>query len=62
VRNLGMTVNDPAALDATYRSCLAAVSAGGVYKEDNDMAAADAAQLGDVPAIVEGVMNELKHE
>jgi carbonic anhydrase len=57
-----MTINDPAALDATYKRCIAAVSAGGAYQEDNDAAAADAAQLGDVPAIVEGVIKELKHE
>jgi carbonic anhydrase len=38
------------------------VSAGGVHKADNDVIAADAAQLGDVPAIVEGVVKELKHE
>ena len=62
VRDLGMTINDPAALDATYKRCIAAVSAGGAYQEDNDAAAAEAAQLGDVPAIVEGVIKQLKHE
>jgi Carbonic anhydrase len=62
VRSLGMTIGDPAALDAAYKRCIAAVSAGGAYKADNDMVAADAAQLGDVPAIVEGVVKELKHE
>jgi carbonic anhydrase len=38
------------------------VSASGPHKADNDVVAADAAQLGDVPAIVEGVIKELKHE
>ena len=62
VRDLGMTINDPAALDATYKRCIAAVSAGGAYQADNDAAAVDAAQPGDVPAIVEGVIQQLKHE
>ncbi|HEX3638561.1 MAG TPA: carbonate dehydratase, partial [Paraburkholderia sp.] len=62
VRNLGMTISDAAALDATYRNCVAAVSASRAHNADNDMVAADAAQLGDVPAIVEGVIKELKHE
>ncbi|MFL9891426.1 MULTISPECIES: carbonate dehydratase [Paraburkholderia] len=62
VRNLGMTISEPAALDATYQKCVAAVSASGPHKADNDVVAADAAQLGDVPAIVEGVIKELKHE
>ena len=62
VRNLGMTINDAAALDTTHQECVAAVAAGGAYKPDNDVAAANAARLGDVPAIVEGVIKELKHE
>ena len=62
VRNLGMTISEPAALDATYQKCVAAVSASGAHKAENDVVAADAAQLGDVPAIVEGVIKELKHE
>jgi carbonic anhydrase len=62
VRNLGMMINDAAVLDATYKDCVAAVSAGGAYKADNDMAAAEAARLGDVPAVVQGVIKELKHE
>jgi len=62
VRNLGMTISDAAALESTYKECVAAVSARGAHKADNDVVAADAAQLGDVPAIVEGVIKELKHE
>jgi carbonic anhydrase len=62
VRNLGMTITDAAALDATYKNCVAAVSASRAHGADNDVVAADAAQLGDVPAIVEGVIKELKHE
>jgi carbonic anhydrase len=41
---------------------VAAVSAGGAHKTDNDVVAADAARLGDVPAVVAGVIKELKHE
>jgi carbonic anhydrase len=62
IRNLGMTISDAAALDATYKECVAAVSASGPRNADNDVVAADAAQLGDVPAIIEGVIKELKHE
>jgi carbonic anhydrase len=62
VRNLGMTITEAAALDETYRNCVAAVSASRAHKADNDVVAADAAQLGDVPAIVEGVIKQLKHE
>ena len=62
VRNLGMTISEPGALDATYQKCVAAVSASGAHQAENDVVAADAAQLGDVPAIVEGVIKELKHE
>jgi carbonic anhydrase len=62
VRNLGMTIGEPGGLDETYLRCVAAVSASGAHKADNDMVAADAARLGDVPAIVEGVIKELKHE
>lgn len=62
MRNLGMLVSDPAALESTYRDCVAALSAGGAHMADNDVIAADAARLGDVPAIVEGVIKEIKHE
>jgi carbonic anhydrase len=62
VRNLGMTINEPGALAATYEHCVAAVSAGRAHEADNDVVAADAAKLGDVPAVVEGVIKELKHE
>ena len=62
VRDLGMTINNAAALDETYRRCVAGVSASTAHTADNDVVASDAAQLGDVPAIVQGVIKELKHE
>jgi carbonic anhydrase len=62
VRNLGMMIGAPGELDETYTRCVAAVSAGGAHKTDNDVVAADAARLGDVPAVVAGVIKELKHE
>ena len=62
VRDLGMTTSAPDTLAATYERCVAAVSAGRAHEADNDVVAADAARLGDVPAIVEGVIKELKHE
>ena len=62
VRNLGMMIGEPGVLDETYTRCVAAVSASGAHKTDNDVVAADAARLGDVPAVVEGVIKELKHE
>jgi carbonic anhydrase len=57
-----MTINSAAALDETYQRCVAGVSASRAHEAENDVVAADAAQLGDVPAIVEGVIKELKHE
>lgn len=62
MRNLGMMIDNPDVLDEAYLRCVAAVSARGVHQADNDVIAADAAKLGDVPAIVEGVIKELKHE
>ena len=62
VRNLGMMIGTPGELDETYSKCVAAVSASGAHRADNDVVASDAARLGDVPAIVEGVIKELKHE
>jgi carbonic anhydrase len=62
VRNLGMTIGAAAALDDSYKNCVAAVSAGCAHVVDHDRVAADAARLGDVPAIVEGVIKELKHD
>ncbi|CAB3756890.1 carbonate dehydratase [Paraburkholderia solisilvae] len=62
VRDLGMTIADLDILEATYERCVAAVSASGAHDADNDVVAADAAKLGDVPAVVAGVIKELKHE
>jgi carbonic anhydrase len=62
VRNLGMMISEPGALDETYTRCVAAATASGAHKTDNDVVAADSARLGDVPAVVEGVIKELKHE
>ncbi|WP_207004394.1 carbonate dehydratase [Trinickia mobilis] len=62
VRNLGMTISDPDQLDATYQRCVAALSAKSARLAQNDVVAADAAQLGDVQAIVNGVIKELKHD
>ncbi|SEA05090.1 carbonate dehydratase [Paraburkholderia sartisoli] len=62
VRDLGMTTSAPDTLAATYEHCVAAVSAGRAHEADNDVVAADAAKLGDVQAVVEGVIKELKHE
>ena len=62
VRNLGMTIASLDDLDPAYKQCVAAASAGRAHSTDNDVVAADAAKLGDVPAIVEGVIKELKHE
>jgi carbonic anhydrase len=62
VRNLGMTIGAPGELDETYLKCVAAASASGAHRANNDVVASDAARLGDVPAVVEGVIKELKHE
>jgi carbonic anhydrase len=45
-----------------YQQCVAALARGGAHSSDNDVVASDAASLGDVPAIVEGVIKELKHD
>ncbi|TAM04498.1 MAG: carbonate dehydratase [Paraburkholderia sp.] len=62
VRDLGMTVSGPQQLQETYERCVAGVSAHRAHEADNDVVAADAASLGDVPAVVAGVIKELKHE
>ncbi|CAN7168032.1 carbonate dehydratase [Paraburkholderia hospita] len=62
VRDLGMTIKDPSRLEETYTSCVAAVSANRAHTADNDMVAADAEKLGDVAAVVHGVIKEMKHE
>ncbi|WP_133649948.1 carbonate dehydratase [Paraburkholderia flava] len=62
VRNLGMTIAGLDDLDAAYEHCVAAATASRAHSADNDVVAADAAKLGDVPAVVAGVIKELKHE
>jgi carbonic anhydrase len=62
VRNLGMTISSRDEVQATYERCVAAASARGARHADNDVAVADAAGLGDVPAVVAGVIKEGKHE
>jgi carbonic anhydrase len=62
VRDLGMTIADLDILDTTYERCVAAVSASRAHDADNDVVAADAAKLDGVPAVVAGVIKELKHE
>jgi carbonic anhydrase len=62
VRDLGMTVKDPSKLEETYTSCVKAVSASRAHTADNDVVGADAEKLGDVAAVVHGVIKELKHE
>lgn len=62
VRNLGMTISSPDMLEETYQRCVAAVSAHGASSAQNDVVAADAAQLKDVATVVDGVIKELKHD
>jgi carbonic anhydrase len=62
MRNLGMTIGAPDELPPAYERCVASLSASGARHADNDVVAADAARLGDVPAVVAGVIKELKHE
>jgi carbonic anhydrase len=62
IRDLGMTVADADALDATYAGGLATVSAGNAYAMDDDVVAADAEQSGKIAEVVQGVIKELKHE
>lgn len=49
-------------VDSTYQACLAALTRGGAHAAANDVIASDAARLGDVPAVIQGVIKELKHE
>jgi carbonic anhydrase len=62
VRNLGMMIHATEQIESTYQSCIAALARGGAHSVENDVLASDAARLGDIPAIVEGVIKELKHE
>jgi carbonic anhydrase len=62
VRNMGMMITGADQMDPTYHACIAALARGGAHSAENDVLASDAARLGDVPAVVEGVIKELKHE
>jgi len=62
MRDLGMTLTAPGQLHETYERCVSAVTARGPHPAENDMVTEDAARLSDVPAIVAGVIKELKHE
>ncbi len=62
VRDLGMMISEPSLLEPAYQRCVAALSASGARLAKNDVVAADAAQLGGIPAIVTGVIKELKHD
>jgi carbonic anhydrase len=62
MRNLGMTISNAETVSATYERCIAALSAKGAGSSVNDMVAADAAQLQQVSAVVEGVIQEIKHD
>ena len=62
MRNLGMAISNAAMLDETYQRCVAAVTASGAGSAENDVVAADAAQLPGVAAVVQGVIKELKHD
>ena len=62
MRDLGMTISSQEELQATYGRCIASLSASGARHAGNDVLAADAARLGGVPAVVAGVVKELKHE
>jgi len=62
LRNMGMMISSQEVVDETYQSCLAALTRDGAYAAENDVIASDAARLGDVPAVIQGVIKELKHE
>jgi carbonic anhydrase len=62
MRNMGMMIGAPEQMDATYASCIAALTRSGAHSAENDVLASDAARLTDIPAIVQGVIKELKHE
>ena len=65
LRNMGMMISGPDEIDTVYRSCIAAMSRSGAHSAENDVLASDAAlaaRMGDVPAVIQGVIKELKHE
>jgi len=62
VRNMGMMISNPEQLEPMYQQCIASLARGGEHSIDNDVLASDAARLGDIPAIVEAVSREMKHD
>lgn len=62
VRNMGMMISNPDQLEPTYQQCIASLARGGEHSIENDVLASDAAGLGDIPAIVEAVSREMKHD
>jgi carbonic anhydrase len=62
MRNMGMMISAPDQIEPAYQSCIAALARGGAHSTENDVLASDAARLGDIPAVVAGVIKELKHE
>ena len=63
VRNLGMMIHATGRRSNRRTSHASQRFArGGAHSAENDVLASDAARLGDIPAIVEGVIKELKHE
>jgi carbonic anhydrase len=65
LRNMGMMIGRPEEIEPVYRSCIDSLASGGAPSTPNDILASDAAhaaKLGDVPAVIQGVIKELKHE
>jgi carbonic anhydrase len=62
LRNMGMMIGASDEIDPVYQSCIAAMSRSGAHSAENDVLASDAARLGDIPAVIQGVIKELKHE
>ena len=62
VRNLGMMISDAAGSKRRTSRASQRCRASGAHSAETTCVAVDAARLGDMPAIVEGVIKELKHE
>ncbi|MEX3526459.1 MAG: carbonate dehydratase [Burkholderia sp.] len=63
MRNLGMAVSAADELAGVHQRCVEALSAGSASSsDDNDMVAADAAQLADVAGQVAKTLKETKHD
>ncbi|MEX3628530.1 MAG: carbonate dehydratase [Burkholderia sp.] len=63
MRNLGMAVSAADELAGVHQRCVEALSAGSASSsDDNDMVAADAAQLADVAEQVAKTLKETKHD